>query len=292
MGVAVDADWLIVFSVKLKRAPLCFAITNVLSGSLRGYRIPQIIHGNEILFSNISKNDYRIELFLSNKVMKGNTLASCDLAIFSTSKKEIQEQKIQKFNKQLTIRSPFGNIERLCNKVFDRFTFGLYTDVCARVSVHVCVRACARACECACVRACVSSLFKSKQNQSGGGNKYTVKSKMLQNENTGRRAVGGQETGRVCDGSRRLIPALFLVHELRVPLRSRDDHVHPDPHGLGRRGHHVIEAVVGLDAEGQRGVGALEDTGQKTRDGKCPVNTELTISMQRVTAALKAPSGL
>lgn len=50
---------------------------------------------------------------------------------------------------------------------------------------------------------------------------------------------------------------------------------------------------MGLDAEGQRGVGALEDTGTKNkRDGKCPVNKELTISMQRVTAALKAPSGL
>lgn len=165
MGVAVDADWLIVFSVKLKRAPLCFAVTNVLSGSLRGYRIPPIIHGNEILFSNISKNDYRIELFLSNKVMKGNTLASCDLAIFSTIKKEIQEQKIQKFNKQLTIRSPFGNIERLCNKVFDRFTFGLYTDVCAcecacvRVCVCACVCACMCACLCACECACVFPPF-------------------------------------------------------------------------------------------------------------------------------------
>lgn len=50
---------------------------------------------------------------------------------------------------------------------------------------------------------------------------------------------------------------------------------------------------MGLDAEGQRGVGALEDTGTKNkRDRKCPVNKELTISMQRVTAALKAPSGL
>lgn len=50
---------------------------------------------------------------------------------------------------------------------------------------------------------------------------------------------------------------------------------------------------MGLDAEGQRGVGALEDTGTKNkRDGKCPVNKELTISMQRVTAALKAPSVL
>lgn len=44
---------------------------------------------------------------------------------------------------------------------------------------------------------------------------------------------------------------------------------------------------MGLDAEGQRGVGALEDTGTKNkRDGKCPVNTELTISMQRASPLL------
>lgn len=48
------------------------------------------------------------------------------------------------------------------------------------------------------------------------------------------------------------------VHELRVALGPGDDHVHPDPHGLGRRRHHVVEAVVGLDAEGQGGVGTLQ----------------------------------
>lgn len=108
-------------------------------------------------------------------------MASCDLAIFSTSKKEIKEQKIQKFNKQLTIRSPFGNIERLCNKVFDRFTFGLYTDVCAHVS----------------------SLFKSRQNHIEWRWKQVhgqIKDVRFKSK-TGRRAVGGQETGRVCDGS-------------------------------------------------------------------------------------------
>lgn len=48
------------------------------------------------------------------------------------------------------------------------------------------------------------------------------------------------------------------VHELRVTLGPRDDHVHPDPHGLGGRRHHEVEAVVGLDAEGEGGVRALE----------------------------------
>lgn len=48
------------------------------------------------------------------------------------------------------------------------------------------------------------------------------------------------------------------VHELCVPLRPRDDHVHPDPHGLRRRRHHEVEPVVGLHAEGEGGVGALE----------------------------------
>lgn len=48
-----------------------------------------------------------------------------------------------------------------------------------------------------------------------------------------------------------------LVHELCVSLRSCDDDVHPDPHGLCCRGHHVVEAVVRLHAEGQGGIRAL-----------------------------------
>lgn len=55
------------------------------------------------------------------------------------------------------------------------------------------------------------------------------------------------------------------VHELRVTLRPRDDHVHPDPHGLRRRRHHEVEAVVGLDAEGEGGVRALEGRKKKRR---------------------------
>lgn len=56
------------------------------------------------------------------------------------------------------------------------------------------------------------------------------------------------------------------VHELRVSLGAGDDHVHPDPHGLGRRRHHVVEPVVGLHAEGQRGVGALRGSHDNGED--------------------------
>lgn len=48
------------------------------------------------------------------------------------------------------------------------------------------------------------------------------------------------------------------VHELRVAFGPRDDHVHPDPHGLRGRRHHEVKSVVGLDAEGEGGVRALE----------------------------------
>ena len=74
---------------------------------------------------------------------------------------------------------------------------------------------------------------------------------------------------RLCPPSR---PCVCLsVHELCVSLRSCDDHVHPDPHGLRRRGHHVVEPVVGLYAEGQGGVRALEDgrTERKLQSFSC-----------------------
>lgn len=48
-----------------------------------------------------------------------------------------------------------------------------------------------------------------------------------------------------------------LDHEMHVSFSARDYDVHPDTHGLGRRGHHVVHAIVGLHAERQRGVGAL-----------------------------------
>lgn len=82
----------------------------------------------------------------------------------------------------------------------------------------------------------------------------------------------GEGACRVCDGR---VPAETIcssparslyylsVHELRVSLRSCDDHVHPDPHGLCRRGHHVVESIVGLHAEGQGGVRTLEDSNKE-----------------------------
>lgn len=48
-----------------------------------------------------------------------------------------------------------------------------------------------------------------------------------------------------------------LHHEMHVSLSTRNNHIHPDTHGLGRRSHHVVNPIVGLHAEGQRGVGAL-----------------------------------
>lgn len=48
------------------------------------------------------------------------------------------------------------------------------------------------------------------------------------------------------------------VQELRVSLGTCYYDVHPDPHGLRRGGHHVIEPVVSLDTERQGGVWALE----------------------------------
>lgn len=55
------------------------------------------------------------------------------------------------------------------------------------------------------------------------------------------------------------------VHELRVPLGSGHDHVHPDAHGVGGGRHHVVEPVVGLHAEGQGGVRALRGGGTETQ---------------------------
>lgn len=58
-------------------------------------------------------------------------------------------------------------------------------------------------------------------------------------------------------------PCLPLHHELCVSFRSGDDHIHPDPHGLGRGGHHVVHPVMSLNAEGQGGVRALKENGLK-----------------------------
>lgn len=56
-----------------------------------------------------------------------------------------------------------------------------------------------------------------------------------------------------------LPPSGPSAHELRVALGARYYDIHPDPHGLRGRGHHVVEAVVGFHTEGQRRVGTLED---------------------------------
>lgn len=49
-----------------------------------------------------------------------------------------------------------------------------------------------------------------------------------------------------------------LHHEMHVSFSTRDNNIHPDTHGLGGRSHHVVHPIVGLHAERQRGVGALE----------------------------------
>lgn len=54
-------------------------------------------------------------------------------------------------------------------------------------------------------------------------------------------------------------PAKSLHHELGVSLRPRDNDIHPNPHGLGRGGDHVVDPVVSLHAEGQRGIRALRE---------------------------------
>lgn len=76
--------------------------------------------------------------------------------------------------------------------------------------------------------------------------------------------VGLQVSG--CSLSPRLppdpSPSGPSAHELRVALCTCYYDIHPDPHGLWGRGHHVIEAVVGFHTEGQRRVGALGGTAQ------------------------------
>lgn len=57
-------------------------------------------------------------------------------------------------------------------------------------------------------------------------------------------------------------PAKSLHHELGVSLRPRDNDIHPNPHGLGRGRDHVVDPVVSLHAEGQRGIRALREGGQ------------------------------
>lgn len=64
------------------------------------------------------------------------------------------------------------------------------------------------------------------------------------------------------------------VHELRVAFRPRDDHVHPDPHGLCGRRHHEVKSVVSLDAEGEGGVRALQREKEAESERRVCVWTE------------------
>ena len=77
-------------------------------------------------------------------------------------------------------------------------------------------------------------------------------------ENSQSPCFPGEPRQHLCIGVSVCAPHPPSVHKLRVALGPCDDDVHPDAHGLGRGGHHVVEPVVGLHTECQRGVGALE----------------------------------
>lgn len=82
------------------------------------------------------------------------------------------------------------------------------------------------------------------------------------------------------------------VHELGVPLRPGDNNVHPDAHGLGRGRHHVVEAVVGLDAEGERRVGALGSRGGRVGAPAFPPLTPSKLSTEVLPSARWAAGGI
>lgn len=67
-----------------------------------------------------------------------------------------------------------------------------------------------------------------------------------------------------------LSPSGPLAHELRVAFGTRYYDIHPDPHGLRGRGHHVVKAVVSFHTEGQRWIGTLED--HRERGGEFPLH--------------------
>lgn len=80
-----------------------------------------------------------------------------------------------------------------------------------------------------------------------------------------RHTVGSSSGSGVRVLARRPLPALAgpSAHELRVALGTRYYDIHPDPHGLRGRGHHVVQAVVGFHTEGQRWVWTLGDHGRQ-----------------------------
>lgn len=83
-----------------------------------------------------------------------------------------------------------------------------------------------------------------------------------------RHTVGSSSGSGVRVLARRPLPALAgpSAHELRVALGTRYYDIHPDPHGLRGRGHHVVQAVVGFHTEGQRWVRTLGDHGDRRGD--------------------------
>ena len=56
-----------------------------------------------------------------------------------------------------------------------------------------------------------------------------------------------------------------LHHELGVSFCARYYDVHPNPHGLRRGSHHVVDTVMGLHTERQGGVRALVRPARKKR---------------------------
>lgn len=54
------------------------------------------------------------------------------------------------------------------------------------------------------------------------------------------------------------IAPLLLQHEVGVAFCTRNDDIHPYPHGFWRRSNHVVDTVMGLNTESQQRVGTLE----------------------------------
>ena len=68
------------------------------------------------------------------------------------------------------------------------------------------------------------------------------------------------------------------VHELSVALSSGHDDIHPDAHGLGRWGHHVVEPVMGLHTEGEGWVRALLRERRRSKPGLSPLTPPSALS--------------
>lgn len=66
----------------------------------------------------------------------------------------------------------------------------------------------------------------------------------------------------------------FLHHELGVALSTSNNHVHPDPHGFRRGSDHIINSVVSLYAEGERGIWALDQRQEENSETGHVLKTE------------------